>query len=142
MSKDSPGYTLDDICLLHHFTNCTSANLSDRPEAHKTWATTVVQIAFAHPFLLQGILALAALHVGSLNTGEKEHLSILAASKHDAALTSKLRCHFRILLPCRVLHSCLCGYVINPAATFMEDDFFDVIVDWLRLLRDIRHLKA
>lgn len=141
---DSPGYTLDDMRLLHHFTNCTSVTLSDRPEAHRTWATTVVQIAFAHPFLLQGILALAALHMASLNTDDREHLSILAASKQDAALKV-----FRPELENITLQNCdaifafsflaeyyipaSAGTVINPAATFMEDDFFDAIVDWIRL---------
>ncbi|OQD72755.1 hypothetical protein PENDEC_c019G03450 [Penicillium decumbens] len=40
--------------LLHHFTSCTSTTLSDGAEAYQTWATTVVQIAFAQNFL-QGI---------------------------------------------------------------------------------------
>ncbi|KAJ5748765.1 uncharacterized protein N7511_010461 [Penicillium nucicola] len=130
--------------LLHHFTYCTSATLSDCPEAQRTWATTVVQIAFAQPFLLKGILALAALHMASLNTGDKESLSILAASKQDAALKE-----FRSQLETITLQNCdaifafsflaeyyipaSAGTVINPAATFMEDDFFDAIVDWLRL---------
>jgi hypothetical protein len=130
--------------LLHHFTNCTSATLSDRPEAHRTWATAVVQIAFAHPFLLQGILALAALHMGNLIAKEKESLSILAAIKQDAALKdfrpqlenmTSQNCDaifaFSILAEYYIPASA--GTVINPASTFMEDHFFDAIVDWLRL---------
>lgn len=143
-TKDSAGYSLDDMRLLHHFTNCTSETLSDRPEAHRTWATTVVQIAFAHPFLLQGILALAALHMAVLNAGEKERLSILGASKQDAALKD-FRPQLESITPqnCDAIFAfsflaeyyipASAGTVINPAATFMEDDFFDAIVDWLRL---------
>lgn len=143
-AKDKPGYTLDDMRLLHHFTSCTSATLSDGQEAQQTWATTVVQIAFTHSFLLQGILALAALHMASLNTDEKERLSILAASKQDAALKD-----FRHQLENITSQNCdaifafsflaeyyipaSAGTVINPAATFMENDLFDAIVDWLRL---------
>jgi hypothetical protein len=143
-AKDNPGYTLDDMRLLHHFTSFTSATLSDGPEAHQTWAIKVVQIAFAHSFLLQGILALAALHMASLNTDEKEHLSIVAASKQDAALKD-FRRQLENITPqnCDAIFAfsflaeyyipASAGTVINPAATFMEDDFFDAIVDWLRL---------
>lgn len=143
-TKDSLGYSLDDMRLLHHFTNCTSKTLSDRPEAHRTWATTVVQIAFAHPFLLQGILALAALHMAGSNAGEKERLSILAASKQDAALKD-IQPQLGSITPqnCDAIFAfsflaeyyipASAGTVINPAATFMEDNFFDAIVDWLRL---------
>jgi hypothetical protein len=143
-AKDNPGYTLDDMRLLHHFTSCTSTTLSDGAEAHQTWATTVVQIAFTHSFLLQGILALAALHMASLKTDEKEHFSILAASKQDAALKD-FRRQLENITPqnCDAIFAfsflaeyyipASAGTVINPAATFMDDDFFDAIVDWLRL---------
>lgn len=142
--KDDPGFTLIDMRLLHHFISHTSATLSDRPEAQKTWATTVVQIAFVHQFLLQGILALAALHMTSVNMSEKESLSILAASKQDAAL-QEFRTQLEDITPqnCDAVLAfsflaeyyipASAGTVINPTATFMEDDFFDAIVDWLRL---------
>lgn len=143
-TKDSPDCSLDDMCLLHHFTNCTSKTLSDRPEAHRTWAKTVVQIAFAHSFLLQGILALAALHMAGSKAGEKERLSILAASKQDAALKD-FRSQLGSITPqiCDAIFAfsflaefyipASAGTVINPAATFMEDNFFNAIVYWLRL---------
>jgi hypothetical protein len=82
--------------------------------------------------------------MASLNTDDREHLSILAASKQDAALKV-----FRPELENITLQNCdaifafsflaeyyipaSAGTVINPAATFMEDDFFDAIVDWIRL---------
>jgi hypothetical protein len=69
-AKDNPGYTLDDMRLLHHLTSCISTTMSDGVEAHQKWAPTVVQIAFAQNFLLQGILALAALHMASLKTDD------------------------------------------------------------------------
>ncbi|KAJ5682568.1 hypothetical protein N7462_005733 [Penicillium macrosclerotiorum] len=143
-AKDNAGYTLDDMRLIHHFTYCTSSTLSDCPEAHRTWATTVVQIAFAHSFLLQGILALAALHMANSNTADKGSLTILAASKQDAALKG-FRSQLEEITPqnCDAIFAfsflaeyyipASAGTVINPAATFMEDDFFDAIVDWLRL---------
>ncbi|KAJ6104102.1 hypothetical protein N7523_010422 [Penicillium sp. IBT 18751x] len=142
--KDDPSFTLNDMRLLHHFISYTSATLSDRPEAQKTWATTVVQIAFVHQFLLQGVLALAALHMASLNTSEKESLSILAASKQDAAL-QEFRPQLEDITPqnCDAILAfsflaeyyipASAGTVINPSATFMEDDFFNAIVEWLRL---------
>jgi hypothetical protein len=132
--------------LLHHFTSCTSATLSDHPEAQEVWSTTVVQIAFGHPFLLHGILALAALYMANSNSPEKEQLSITAASKQDAAIRE-----FRSQLEEITRHNCdavfafsflavyyipaSAGTVINPSATFIEDDFFGSIVEWLRLHR-------
>ncbi|KAJ6043916.1 uncharacterized protein N7446_002113 [Penicillium canescens] len=77
--------------------------------------------------------------MASLNTGKKKHLSILA----DAALKD-----FRPQLENITPQNCdatfafsflaeyyipaSAGTVVNPAATFMEDEFFDAIVDWLR----------
>ncbi|KAJ5997272.1 hypothetical protein N7522_008932 [Penicillium canescens] len=81
--------------------------------------------------------------MASLNTGEKKHLSILAVSKQDAALKD-----FRPQLENITPQNCdatfafsflaeyyipaSAGTVVNPAATFMEDEFFDAIVDRLR----------
>lgn len=143
-AKDNPGYTSEDMRLLHHFTSCTSKTLSDGAEAHQTWATRVVQLAFTHPFLLQGILALSALHLASLKADEKAKFSILAASKQDAALKDFRRqldnitpqnCDaiFAFSLLAQYYIPASAGTVINPAATFMHDNFFDAIVDWLRL---------
>ncbi|KAJ5350980.1 hypothetical protein N7541_008707 [Penicillium brevicompactum] len=143
-AKDNPDFTLEDMRLLHHFTSSTSKTLSDDPEAHETWATTVVQIAFTQSFLLQGILALAALHMASLKPDEKEYFSILAASKQDAALkdfrhqlenitTQNCDAIFAFSFLAEYYIPASAGTVINPAATFMDDDFFGAIVDWLRL---------
>ncbi|CAI7666253.1 unnamed protein product [Penicillium bialowiezense] len=138
-ANETPGYTSEDMRLLHHFTSCTNG-----AEAHQTWATTVVQLAFTHPFLLQGILALSALHMASLKADEKAKFSILAASKQDAALKD-FRSQLDNITPqnCDAIFAfsflaqyyipASAGTVINPAATFMHDNFFDAIVDWLRL---------
>jgi len=63
--------------------------MSDRSEAEEVWSTTVVQIAFEQPFLLQGILALAALHMASLNSPEKQRLSITVASNKMLAYENR-----------------------------------------------------
>lgn len=49
--------------LMHHYTATTCFHMSDNPEHLASWQYTVPQIAFKHPFLLRGILAVSALHL-------------------------------------------------------------------------------
>jgi hypothetical protein len=80
----------------------------------------------------------------SLNTGEKGHISILAVSKQGAApkdfrpqleniTPQTCDAIFAFSFPAEYYIPASAGTVINPAATFMEDEFFDAIVDSLRL---------
>ncbi|PTB41916.1 hypothetical protein M441DRAFT_139346 [Trichoderma asperellum CBS 433.97] len=149
LSEEPPQYTLEDMRLLYHFSNHTAMTLSDVPEAQLAWGTSAIQVAFKHPFLLQGILALSALHLTSLEgrtTRETERLSIVAASKQDAALRefrskvghiTRQNCNspfaFSFLTEFYIPASA--GTVINPSATFMNNNLFEAVLDWLRLHR-------
>lgn len=137
-------FSLEDMRLLHHFTSETASTLSDRPEVQDAWASTVVRLALTHTFLLQGILALSALHMASLDKQNKNRLSIVAASKQDTALRgyrlevediTDENCDavFAFSFLAEYYIPASAGTAINPSATFMEDNFFDAIVDWLRL---------
>lgn len=53
---------------MHHYSSSTSGNLpSIRPEAQALWSSYIPQQAIKHPFLMHGILALAALHLAYLH---------------------------------------------------------------------------
>ena len=49
--------------LMHHYIASTCFHMSDNPQHLESWQHSVPQIAFEHPFLLPGILAVAALHL-------------------------------------------------------------------------------
>ncbi|KAI5291572.1 hypothetical protein KEM52_000124 [Ascosphaera acerosa] len=54
---------LADLELMHQYTSGTFATLSKSNQHEKIWKDYVVEEALAHPFLMHGILALAALHI-------------------------------------------------------------------------------
>lgn len=55
-----------DLELLHHFSTSTYLTVSNIPSEQEIWKTKLVRIGFRHKFLLRGILALSALHLGHL----------------------------------------------------------------------------
>ncbi|KAH8703536.1 hypothetical protein BGW36DRAFT_288420 [Talaromyces proteolyticus] len=68
--SQSSEFSLMDLAMLHNFTYQTSRTLSLRPKTQELWATTVVEMAFHHRFLLHGLFAVSALqaaHAGSDN---------------------------------------------------------------------------
>ncbi|KAJ5484867.1 hypothetical protein N7539_004855 [Penicillium diatomitis] len=142
-------FRLRDMQLLHFFTMKTAETLSSHPEVQNAWKTTVVDAAFANSFLLQGLLALAALHLASQSSADGEDLSILAATKIEQALVQfrhEVRCLssqncdavfiFSVLIAFYIPASA--GTAINPSANFFGDDFSVSVVKWMRLFRSAR----
>ncbi|KAH8817459.1 hypothetical protein F5884DRAFT_250782 [Xylogone sp. PMI_703] len=58
--------------LLWHFTTSTSATLAMFGDRRWTWDTEVPLQAELHPFLLQGLMAVSALHISSLQPPDSE----------------------------------------------------------------------
>lgn len=54
---------LADLELMHQYTSRTFSTLSKNNQHEKIWKEYVPEEALAHPFLMHGILALAALHL-------------------------------------------------------------------------------
>lgn len=61
-SPQPSGFSLLDMELLHHYHTCSCVRFAPQSVRHKCWTSDVPRIAFAHPFLLHQILAVAALH--------------------------------------------------------------------------------
>ncbi|USW51745.1 Putative zn(2)-C6 fungal-type DNA-binding domain, fungal transcription factor [Septoria linicola] len=55
-------FPLRDMELLHHYTSVVYATMTDNPDHDEIWRDTVPRMAFTYPFLLHGLLAVAALH--------------------------------------------------------------------------------
>lgn len=76
--------------LLHHYTTVTAKTLGADSEAHEVYATTVPLTAFEYPFLLDMVLALAALHLSRLQQSGPDAVeyALVGGRHHDAALAS------------------------------------------------------
>ncbi|RGP79776.1 c6 zinc finger domain-containing [Fusarium longipes] len=73
-------FDMDDLALLHHWTVSTSLDIVRCPQVDYCWQTIFPRIALRHPFVMHGILSLAALHHAYRTGGTKK--SVLAAISH------------------------------------------------------------
>ena len=74
---------------MHHFTSSTCFQLADSTKEAGLWQITIPKMAFHHPFLLHGLLALAALHLGSdQSDGRQADLLELAHNLQEQALST------------------------------------------------------
>jgi len=58
-----PHSDLVNMELLHHWSTVTYATMSPESDQQEMWQTTTVRIGLSHPFLLNEILAIAAMHL-------------------------------------------------------------------------------
>jgi len=66
------GLDLSDFPLLHHYTISTSYTLAVVPGLQTFMRVNLPQLAFRNNFLLHGLLAVAALRVGSEQTNTEQ----------------------------------------------------------------------
>ena len=85
VAQDAP-LNIAHLKLLHHFTTVTAETLAYSPEAAHAYQTYIVKLAFEFPFLLQGVLALSALHLSRVDPAPHKDYLDQAARHHDAAL--------------------------------------------------------
>ncbi|KAH7327359.1 hypothetical protein BKA65DRAFT_510456 [Rhexocercosporidium sp. MPI-PUGE-AT-0058] len=55
---------LIDLELLHNYCTSTALSLHRDPATTRLWSITVPQLGFSHDYVLHGVLALSALHMG------------------------------------------------------------------------------
>lgn len=73
--------------LLHHFTISTAPTLSHDSQIRELWRVVVPQMSFATDYVLDGILALAALHVARYNKSRRASLLPYAIERHSQSLS-------------------------------------------------------
>jgi hypothetical protein len=88
--SQDPCLNIDHLRLLHHFTTVTAKTLVAEPGAEDVFHTYAIKIAFDFPFLLQGVLAIAALHLSRTETSLREDY-LNQAKRHHAAALSQFR---------------------------------------------------
>jgi hypothetical protein len=77
---------MDDMVLLHHWTLHASREMYKDARLHECWQSLFPRIAFRTPFVMHGILSLAALHMAYLDHSSREHRTLQALQHHNASL--------------------------------------------------------
>ncbi|KAH7130975.1 hypothetical protein EDB81DRAFT_599817, partial [Dactylonectria macrodidyma] len=142
-STPAPVPSYLELELLHHFTISTASTLSTETQVRDLWRVIVPQIGFSTPYILNGILALSALHMARYNPARREFLLSQASLHHAASLTEALP-----LIPSITSENCthlfLFGVLtlfFNMASPMKTDDILLVenraVPEWLYLLRGI-----
>ncbi|KAK7460228.1 hypothetical protein Landi51_00476 [Colletotrichum acutatum] len=72
--------------LMHHFTLVTANSLSVRPDMQHVWRVTMPEIGYDCPFVMHGILTIAALHKAYLIPSARDKYLELATSHQTAGL--------------------------------------------------------
>ncbi|CZR52286.1 uncharacterized protein PAC_02163 [Phialocephala subalpina] len=136
--------------LLHFFTTTTSITLSNLPEQQLVWQQVVPKIAFSHPFLLRGILALSAIHLGRLHVERRSTLCPVATLHHTAGVIL-----FRSTMPNITAENCDACFAFSTllviyawSSSCQTGDLFFVdslktdggTVEWVVLLRSCHNL--
>lgn len=95
-NPDSLGVTtqpIHDLELMHHYCISTCESLAFREDLRYVWRVAFPQEGYRHPFVMHGLLSLAALHKAYLFPSRRQEYLTLAASHHALGLE-----RFRALL--------------------------------------------
>src|SRR2546423_3207086 len=77
---------LRDLELMHYYTAFTSLTISDMAAFKQIWQEIVPKEAQSHAFLMHGLLALGALHIGHDRPQEKDSYTAVALRHYNVAL--------------------------------------------------------
>ncbi|KAL2878731.1 hypothetical protein SGCOL_005956 [Colletotrichum sp. CLE4] len=72
--------------LMHHYTLVTANTLSIRPDMQHVWRVTMPEIGYECPFVMHGVLTLAALHKAYLIPSSRDKYLELATSHQTAGI--------------------------------------------------------
>lgn len=79
-------FEMDDMVLLHHWTLFTSRDIYQSQPVDYCWQTVLPRIAFHHPFVMHGILSLAALHLAHTDPSCEKYRTLDASRHHNTSL--------------------------------------------------------
>ncbi|RYP92981.1 hypothetical protein DL770_000855 [Monosporascus sp. CRB-9-2] len=89
--KDGYGWvTALDLELLHHYTVSTCFTLSTQQMTRDFWRVNLPHIGFSHPYILRGVISLAALHLASFRASQRDVLIEHAIIHHNASMSMAL----------------------------------------------------
>ena len=79
--------TLFDLELMHHYTRLTYLTITDLEYTIPTWQDAMPKEALSHPFLMHGILSLAAFHIAVLQPQKRKAYIDRGMQHYTLALT-------------------------------------------------------
>jgi hypothetical protein len=79
-----------ELELLHQFTISTAYTLATENEIRDMWRILVPQVGFSTDYIMEGIFALAAVHMARYNADRRDLLLSHAAEYHTASLAKAL----------------------------------------------------
>lgn len=138
--QPSTDLNVSDLELLHHFTTVAYKTIPSRAarDIHELWQVPILQLGFKHEFLLRGILALSALHLGYLRPDCRERYVLKASNHQSVALQAFQEALARVdTSNCQAIFAFSCIIVILAFATprSPEGGFKKEILDWFHLVR-------
>lgn len=139
-----PTLNLNDLELLHQWLTSTCITTGQLPEVTKHVQSTVPPLAIRYPFVMHGLLAMAATDLANLRPARRDHYSWLAAVHHDNGIPA-----FRSALARFELHERFAVILYSKSilwcalASTVEGDYAGVAVEeggawlpqWFHLLR-------
>ena len=140
-TKKTTDLDVTDLKLMHHFTSVVALDLANAqtPDAQALWQIHAVKLGFKHDFLLRGILAVAAFHLGYIHPERKAEYELIGASHQSIGLTE-----FQDTLAhvdetnCHALFAFSCLLIVLAFASSTKDkpkDFNTDVLHWFYLLR-------
>lgn len=133
-----------DLELLHHFTISTCFTFSSHQMTRDFWRVNLPQLGFSQPYILRGILSLAALHLARSRASQRDMLIELALVHHSASSSLALPLISNIgpdiSMPL-IYFSILTSYIAfaspkDPSNFLIVSN--GVIPEWLLLYRGVR----
>jgi Fungal specific transcription factor domain len=121
---------------MHHYTLHTAGSLIQDSEMRQLWQSRIPEEATSYPFLMQGLLALSALHLAYQHPSKRSMWIRLSLKHQDTALAS-----FRSTLPSLNKDNCHALFALSAIVSLTS--FSSVIYDSLLhpggtiLLKDI-----
>ncbi|KAL8778896.1 MAG: hypothetical protein Q9194_001736 [Teloschistes cf. exilis] len=135
---------MGDLELLHQFATETCYTTSNKKDSHDLWRVTVCKEGLNHEFLMRGILAIAALHLGHLRPDQAHEYQNIAANHQDKALSV-----FRVNVPNVTESNCHAFFALSslivvygfasprkPGTAVFTDESQES-EDWLPLIRGV-----
>ncbi|KAK5283457.1 hypothetical protein LTR40_001714 [Exophiala xenobiotica] len=140
-TKKTTDLDVTDLRLMHHFTTVVAPDLANAqtPEGLALWQVHAVRLGLKHHFLLRGILAVAAFHLGFVHPDRKGEYDLIGTTHQSIGLAD-----FQDTLAhvdesnCHALFAFSCLLIVLAFASSTKDkprDFNTDVLHWFYLLR-------
>lgn len=148
VGRMSPTWDIHDMELLHHWCTHTYKTMTDVPDQQLIWQTTAVTIGFTYTFLLNELLAIAALHMAICRPESENVWHTRATELQSLALkgfnsmeqqVDESNCVV-VLLFSALVGTHLLGDRSRIRALASSSDYLDHLVSCVSLMRSVRGL--